>query len=282
MGSRTLLNHLSRIVMEFGKCPVLFLPVLLFAACSSQPVMAPDKVAELHSGKLIINIPDNAFRIKSQAPIGEVLAEMILIATITVPEFGVGMAPVNDMYYASPGNSPALKPYSHELSRVPLSQDFRVLGREVVDAVPWMKRSSVPDIKHESNGISAGAMRHIVQSDNVNAIVFMQPVIIFTSDMSALAMRVTVSVYAKGERGPVFFDARTLTASTSLEKSGEPLTPDEMDDVDEGRGFINKTRAFRAKLWFAHRGERFNIALAEDLRLIKQRLVRYLHGHPHA
>lgn len=265
-----------------GICRLILLPILLVAACSSQPAMAPAKVAELHSGKMIINIPDNAFRVQSQVPLGEVIAEAVVIAAITVPAFGVAMAPVNTMYYASSGASAVLKPYSQEITRVPLLQDFHVLGDEVVNAVSWIKYPSALEVTHEPDGISAGVMRHTVQSDHVNAIAFAQPVISFNLDMSALVMRVSVSVYAKGEHGPVFLDGRTLTASTSLNKSGEPLTPDQMDDVDEGRGFINKVRAYRAKLWFANRGERFNIALSEDLRLIEERLIHYLHGRRHA
>lgn len=239
-------------------------------------------MSELHSGKLVINISDNALKVQSQVPLGEIFTEALVISAITLPELGMAIAPVDTMYGASSNRSRVLNPYSREITRIPLLQDFHVLGEEVVRDVPWIKRLKALKMTREPEAIGTGAMRHWVQTDNVNAIAFAQPVIFFNFDMSKLVMRVSVTVYAKGEHGPVFLDGGTLTASSSLRKSGEPLTSDEMDDVDEGRGFMNKVRAYRAKLWFASQGERFNIALAEDLRLIKPRLVSYLRGRRHA
>lgn len=276
------MNQLERIALGLRGYLILFLPVLLLAACSSQQAMTPGQVAELHSGKLIVNIPHNAFRVQSQAPLAEVFVEAMVAAAIAGPVAGGAVAAGNQTTYPSSSKSPVLKPYNQEISKFPLSQDFHVLGSEVVKAVPWIGHTSGLEITHQTDGIGAGRMRLIVQSDNVNAIAFAQPVITFTRDMSALVMRTSISVYIKGERGPVFFDGGAVTASTSLEKSGETLTPDQMDDVDEGRGFINKVRAFRAKLWFANQSERFNIALAEDLRVTKQRLTTFLKGRPHS
>ncbi len=281
-GSIAFAESTRRSASGFRNCALFLLTALLSTACSSQPAMAPGHVARLHSGKLVINIPRDAVRVQSRIPPFQLLAQAVIITAITWPEFGIAMAPVDGMYFPSPDASPVLKLYGKTITGLPLSQDFRVLGSEVVNTVPWIKHSSALVILHEPDGISAGQMHHMIEKDNVNAIAFAQPRITFTLDMSALAMHVSIGVYAKGRHGAVFLDGGGVTASTSLEKSGAPLTADEMDDVDAGRGFINKVRAFRAKLWFANRGERFNIALAEDLRLIEQRLVNYLNGRRHA
>lgn len=257
------------------------LPIILLAACSSQQAMTSGQVAALRSGKLIINIPRSAFRAKSQTPAGELFAEAMVAGVIMGPLVGIAVTS-NDTHDRPSNKSPVLKPYEQEISKFPLSQDFRELGGEVVKTVPWIRHPSDLEITHQSNGIGVGKMRRIVASDNVNAIAFAQPVITFTLDMSALVMRTSIMVYVKGAHGPVFFDGGAVTASTALEKSGEPLTPDQMGDVDEGRGFLNRVRAFRAKLWFAHQGERFNIALAEDLRLTERRLSTFLKGRHHA
>ena len=254
------------------------LPILSLAACSSQPAMAPGHVAELDSGMLVINIPRDPVRVKSRVPMLELLSEAVVIAVVAGPEFGAAISEGNSIHYSPSSDSPALRPYGNAIAAFPFPQDFRVLGDEVADAVPWIGQSSEMRIMHEPDGIGAGAMRHIVEAGKVNAIAFVQPAITFTRDMSRLDMRASISVYAKGVHGAVFLDGGALTAFTSLQNAGAPLTPDEMDDVDAGRGFMKKVRTLRARLWFANHGERFNIAVLEDLRLIRQRLVDYFHG----
>lgn len=248
---------------------------LAVCGCTSTPAMSQRYVAALRTGRLMVNVAPNAVVANLPPPRGAIATEETMYGAVGVLVGGImsGMP-----RYRAAQTVAYLKPYVHDFDQLPLANDFDRLCTGVVKKVPWLGRGAAVEVSRNHGGWGAGQMQHRTQATAVEAVAFVQPLVVFSRDMDRVSIVASVSVYARGRARASFLAGDDITVGTSLEEARPATAGATLAIPAASHTKRTVLLADRAQAWFADGGARFKSALAADLRLFGRRLTNYLTG----
>lgn len=254
------------------------------AACTSPVEMAPSHIASLHSGSMVVAIPKRSHI--TLAPPRSVSAGNIAEFAVIDLLFGnaagsLGEANLVAGMQARQGNyAEDLGPYSRLFWSLYPKRRFMDVARSVADHVPWMGRNPSVELYGKAGAPGSGYMSHLAQSVATQAVILVKYKLGFSADLERLAAVAQVEVYAKGIRRGQLIDSAIFKESTRLTDTGPSLKPYGYEGIAAGTQNDRAARGARANVWMADGGNRYKVAVADDMSRLRADLTNFLNGRP--
>ncbi|MDN5864997.1 MAG: hypothetical protein L0I62_07255 [Gammaproteobacteria bacterium] len=255
-----------------------FAKVLLAAALATiigaAPAFALEHASQLRSGELVISTPSPV--VFTLPPADTQVAVLPVLFENPTPGNIQGWKSAHQEL-RSADESALLKPYGGQIKALSLKQDLLVLGQKVVLHVPWMQRTKEAVSMAEGfELLDAPKMRNFVSSAHVDAVAFLQPLIVFSDNFKSVYVIAPITVYAWGPVRTFFLDARTFYASTSIEDTNPELANHGMEGIAKSRLKGKSTKRARLRVWFSNGASRLKQAAALSLQKLEEPLAQFL------
>ncbi len=187
----------------------------------------------------------------------------------------------NNGGYVHNNGSPArdtmiLKPYKKQMEDLPVVNAFVTTIRQASEQVAWMHGSSL--VTEYDKPLDIGQMHHLTQKSDVNAVVFIQPVVLFAHSLRWIYILATIGVYAHGPQQATSIDGGRLLVDVTLDKTPPALSSQGMEAIAASVPDDQAEREARAEVWFANDAARLKYALAMGMIILRQDVNNYLNG----
>lgn len=243
---------------------------------------ALNHVKALRTGQLVIAVANPPVSIPSQSGASSTSGSSSDILPVLL---GSPHSPSDVKAYSeamrkllSPTDSALLKPYREAIQGLHVAQTFLSSAQQVVSNVPWIKNSSNVMLYRGTEPMNAQTMHALTFHSGKDAIVFVRPIVVFSSDMEQVYVIARVTVYASGPVHAFFMGSTTLYARVLLNDTGPELRNYGAEGLAASEQIGPSVVHARASVWFAHDASRLKQAFVKDVQNLQAPLSSYLRG----